>query len=377
MKNTKTKYILAGIFAIALVSLPAILYLSNKQQEIRSRASASTMLYFTPQASSSSPLQVNIGDPIKFDVTINPGTNLPSVVTLDIHFDPSKIQATPTSFLVNASAFSTTLEGPILTNGNLNISLSIGSDTTKAIQTTTKVGTITFKAIAPTTNEPTAITFGNNTSVLSIGSTDFATGNTLSTTSPAYVKILSPATNSSTKLLLTTYLHGIGASGDNSNPDDSRLSNKSPQHPNRPVYVYVYNTQNQLISSNSGQITYDPAKGNFTGTINIDETIPTGQYTFKIQSPSYLRRLIPGIQTLIPLQKNNLPEITLVTGDIINDNMLNIKDYNILINCYSDLLPAKSCNETTKTLSDLNDDGAVNQVDYNLFLREISVQNGN
>src|SRR5438105_2412614 len=120
MKNTKTKYIVAGIFVIALAILPAILYLSNKQQEIRSRASASTTLYFDPIASSSSPLQVNIGDPIKFDVMINPGTNLPSVVTLDMHFDPSKIKATPTSFLVNSQAFSTTLEGPILTDGNLN-----------------------------------------------------------------------------------------------------------------------------------------------------------------------------------------------------------------------------------------------------------------
>lgn len=307
MKNTKTKYILAGIFAIALVSLPAALYLSNKQQETRSRASASTSLYFIPTASSSSPLQVKIGDPIKFDVMLNPGTNLPSVIKLNIHFDPSKIQATPTSFLVNYSAFSTVLEGPFLTNGDLNISLSIGSDTTKAIQTTTKVGTMTFTAIAPTINAPTAISFGSNMSVLSIGSTDFATENTVSTTSPAYVEILgttitpSPIASRSTTLSLTAYLHSIGNSGDNSNPTDSRLSNKSPQHPNRSVDVYIYNAQNQLVGSNSGNITYDPAKGNFRGIINIDAT-SSAQYTFKIQSPSYLRRLVPGIQTLIPLQ---------------------------------------------------------------------------
>jgi hypothetical protein len=383
MKNSKTKYIIAGMFAIALVSLPAILYLSNKQQEIRSKASASTILYFEPIASPSSPLEVKIGDPIKFDVMINPGTNLPSVVTLNIRFDPTKIQATPTSFLVNSQAFSTTLEGPILTDGNLNISLSIGSDTTKAIQTTTKVGQLTFTAIAPTTNEPTAITFGNNTSVLSVGATDYATENTLSTTSPGHVRIIGPVTptpiaSSSTTLSLTAFLHSIGASGDNSNPNDSRLSNKSPQHPNRPVDIYIYNNQNQLVASNSGKITYDPTKGNFTGTINIDGNIlPQGNYTLKIQSPSYLRRLIPGIQTIIPLQENKLPEVTLVTGDIINDNMLNILDYNILIGCYSDLSPAKSCTDANKILSDLNDDGAVNQVDYNIFLREISVQTGN
>lgn len=387
MKNIKTKHIIIGILAIALIGIPSLLFLSNRQQEIRSKASASTSLYFTPQASSSSPLQVNTGDTIAFDVMINPGTNLPSILKLNINFDPSKVQANSTSFLVNQAAFPTTLEGPFATNGAVSISLSIGSDTTKAIQTTTKVGTITLKAIAPTLDTPTIISFGNNSSVLSIGSGDSATENTLSTTTPAYIDITGNAiitpsitTNSqstTTTLLITASLHSIGSSGDNSNPTNSQLSNKAPLHPNRNIDIYIYNDQNQLITSNSGQITYDSTKGNFTGAIKIDGTIPEGQYTYKIQSPTYLRRLVPGIQTLKPLQENILPETTLVTGDIVSDNMINIKDYNILTNCYSDLLPAKSCTETEKTNADLNDDGSVNQVDYNLFLREISVQTGN
>jgi hypothetical protein len=48
----------------------------------------------------------------------------------------------------------------------------------------------------------------------------------------------------------------------------------------------------------------------------------------------------------------------------------------LLIGCYSDFSPAKSCTSANKLLTDLNDDGNVNQTDYNLFLREISVQNG-
>ena len=62
--------------------------------------------------------------------------------------------------------------------------------------------------------------------------------------------------------------------------------------------------------------------------------------------------------------------------NINNDNKLDILDYNTLIGCYSDLAAATSCNYTQKTASDLNDDGTVNQFDYNLFLRETAIQPG-
>jgi hypothetical protein len=55
--------------------------------------------------------------------------------------------------------------------------------------------------------------------------------------------------------------------------------------------------------------------------------------------------------------------------------MVNALDYNTIIECFSDLL-SKTCNDKTRLVADLNDDDKVNQVDYNLLLREISVQNG-
>jgi hypothetical protein len=57
--------------------------------------------------------------------------------------------------------------------------------------------------------------------------------------------------------------------------------------------------------------------------------------------------------------------------------LLNILDYNLLLNGYSELLPAKGpCNGLQKMAADLNDDGAVNQFDYKLFLRVINNQGG-
>lgn len=381
--NNKTKYFIAGFFLIALIGLPVILSFTQKKQELRSRASASTSLYFTPSASASSPLVANVGDTFSFDIMLNPGTNLPSVLKLDIQYDPTKLQAGPTSFLANSEAFPVTLEGPVASDGSIKISLSIGSDSTKAIQTITKVGKITLFALNPTGGTPTPITFGTNTLALSVGSTDYANENVLSTTDSAYVLIQNPVTDTptpaptgQTSFNISTYLHGIGSSGDNSNPTDSRLSNKAPQHLQRNASVYIYNAQNQLISTSSGIINYASESGNFLGKIDVNSIIPQGVYTVKIKSSNHLMRLVAGIQAINPDQINTLPAVTLTAGDIVEDNMLNILDYNLLINCYSDLQPAKACTDTEKVSSDINDDNAVNQVDYNLFLREISVQSG-
>lgn len=88
-------------------------------------------------------------------------------------------------------------------------------------------------------------------------------------------------------------------------------------------------------------------------------------------------RLLPGIQSINAGQNNKLSDAILVAGDVVSDNKLNILDYNILIGCYSDLAPATACNDIQKkNSSDLNDDGAVNQFDYNLFIREIATQPG-
>ncbi len=376
----KTRFIIIGIFLVALAGLPALIYLTRQTQDPRTKAAPSTTLYFTPAASASAPIQAQTGETITVDVWINPGQNLASVIKLDLNFDPLKLQASPTSFLTNHIAFPAALEAPLLTPGNLRLSISTGSDPTKAISTPTKIGTLSLNALEQTGDTPASIFFGTNTLVLSIGPTDSANENVLASTQPVYINIAPPVTptgtQSKTALSITAFLHGIGASGDNANPTNSSLSNKSPQHPQKTASVFIYNHLNQLVSTSSGTITYDPAQGNFKGTIILENEIPNAVYTLKIKTPIHLRRLVPGILTLTPNQTNTIPRITLVTGDIKTDNALNILDYTILIDCYSDIQPAKSCTDTNKLLADLNDDGFVNQVDYNLFLREITVQNG-
>lgn len=182
-----------------------------------------------------------------------------------------------------------------------------------------------------------------------------------------------------TTLSLTVLLDGIGNRGDNTNPDLSSLSNKDPLHPIIETDVQVFNASNQLVSSGAGVVRYNSAGGNYKGDLSVpSSTLSQGSYTIKVKARRYLRKLVPGIQTIIPDKANQITPVALVAGDVNNDNKLNILDYNLLLDCYSDLSVAANCaSEEKKIVADVNDDGFVNQVDYNLFLREISTQPGN
>ena len=440
--------LLIGSLLVILAAIPVSLLLTQEPQDTRTRATASTTLTYAPNTTSSAPLQKNVGDPVAVDIIVNPGSNLPSLVRLEMAYDTTKFQLASSPFTVNTAAFPTTIEGPVILEGRVLISLSIGSDATKAIQTSTKVGTLNLIAKAPTTSSPTQVSFGTRSQVLSLAKNDEATENVLATTQPSYITIASPASPTtiavtsptvvpstiptttplptatiiptptptrtptqaptvtrvpsavpsmtpvatlnptqtpiptptvnpqSTSIAVNVLIHGIGSSGDNANPLASDMSNKTPQHPSRNVTVSVYDDQNQLFTTKSGLITYDTVSGSFKGVVDLGNTLQNGDYTVRVKEDTHLRRLVPGIQQLAAATVNTLPAIEVIAGDVNKDNTLNILDYNLLVGCYSDLLPAISCTEANKILTDLNDNGAVNQFDYNLFLREITVQSG-
>jgi uncharacterized protein YegL len=194
---------------------------------------------------------------------------------------------------------------------------------------------------------------------------------------PTYVPTSYP-TQGLTSFTLTAFQHGIGSSGDNSNPASS-FSNKNPQHKLVDAEMQLFDVNNTMLGQGTGKITYDEQSGNYTGTITITPNqFTTGKYTLKVKTDRHLRKLMSGIQTIVAGQRNTtLPAVTLVAGDIDNSNSLNILDYNLLLDCYSDLASASNCSDPNKkTASDINDDGGVNQIDYNLFLREIATQPG-
>ncbi len=443
--STRQKLLFGGI-VLVLVLLPLILFSVRKKQEPRSRASASTTLFFAPTSSTSTPMQTTTGSNLSVDLMVNPGNNNVSLIKLEIDYDPSKFSLNQSNaFTVNSLSFPQIVEGPFYSSGKVQVVLSIGSDTSKVITTTTKVGTLTLAATTDTANTTTSVTIGSNTSILSTAASDSPSENVLSSTQPAIVMIASGttptstppvtptptsiviATNTPTPLPITTplptptltstprptatptptlsptptftptptvtpfptatpvpnstllsfnvYLHGLGNSGDNANPNASS-SNKNPLHPQRTLNVFVYDNNDSLVSQTAGLINYDSTNGYFSGTVNLGTSFVSGSYIIRVKSDGYLRRQISGIPNIIAGSNNHLTPLTLVAGDFDGDNKITILDYNMLIGCYSDLTPATNCNAQNQILTDISDDGAVNQFDYNLFLREVSVQNG-
>ena len=191
MRFSGKKIFLGGFIAVLLVGIPLTVYLLQQQQEVRSHAEKSTNISFAPDSTQTTPLQKNVGDVIPLDITINPGKNLVSFVKLEIQYDPDKLATdSANSFVANNVVFPSILEGPIYSPGKISVTLSVGPDPTKAIQTTVKAGTLTLKAIANTpAGTPTVVTYGAATQVLSLGSNDQASENVLSSPIPAYINI--------------------------------------------------------------------------------------------------------------------------------------------------------------------------------------------
>jgi hypothetical protein len=170
-------------------------------------------------------------------------------------------------------------------------------------------------------------------------------------------------------------LHGIGFGGDNTNA--SIAGNLNPQRNERDLIVYLEDSSGNSISAGVGQVIYSSSSGVFTGNISLSDTVSSGNYLLKIKSDQYLRKQIGGIVSVVKGESAKVPEFSLITGDVDNNNKVDINDYNLLIDCYSDLLPARNCNDDNKKLmADLSDDGYVNADDYNLFIRELSVASG-
>lgn len=416
---TRKKLAIFGFAVIMFLAIPLTIFTLQRPQDTRSRASGSAKLNFIPTSSTTAPLQKNVGETIPLDIMVDPGTHAVTFVRFQVKYDPTKLEVSSSDpFTLNQAAFPSKIEGPVVgSGGTVAESVSVGSDPTKAITKVTKVGTLNFKAIGPTGNTPTTITYTTITQVLSSGTNDQAAENVLSTTATASIIVtgnaltptvtgtasitpggptvtkgptVTPAPTANTTILkFNLLLHGVGAAGDNPNPAGNSLSNKNPLHPQRNIKVEIYGTDNQLATSASGSLLYNAGSGAFTGTVDLGPSFQEGSYSLKVKTDRYLRKLVPGIQTIKNLAENDVQQTDLVAGDVNSDNLLNILDYNALLDCgYGELnpLPMEDANSLFNSTPcqnhipavnvDIEDNGIINSADYNLFLRELSVQNG-
>ena len=187
-----------------------------------------------------------------------------------------------------------------------------------------------------------------------------------------------------TMLAFSVGMDAIGSAGDNVNPNPSS-SNQTPGHTTRNLAVQIYDSNNSQVFAQVGSINYNSGQGIFTGTVDLGANFANGNYTVKVKSDGHLKKLIPGIQNISSAltQPIQMLRVNLVAGDVDSNNALNINDYNILLSCVTSPYIANIdnhalCNTNSSyiQLSDLEDNGVVNEFDYNLFLREYAVQSG-
>ena len=187
-----------------------------------------------------------------------------------------------------------------------------------------------------------------------------------------------------TYIAFTIGMDAVGSAGDNVNPNPSS-SNQNPANTTRNLAVQILNSNNNQVFAQVGSISYNSGPGVFKDTVDLGANFASGNYLVLVKSDGHLRRRIPGIQNLTSAlpQPIQLQRVNLVTGDVDNNNVLNINDYNILLSCVTDPDVANIdnhalCNSNANyvKLSDLEDNNVVNKFDYNLFLREYAVQSG-
>jgi hypothetical protein len=140
--------------------------------------------------------------------------------------------------------------------------------------------------------------------------------------------------------------------------------NNHPLHPIRSAAIQIRNGSNQNVFTTTTNVTYSSSTGLYSGSVTF--TLPTGSYLFLAKLSNTLNKQASNFfqaggtvtePTLLPL-----------SGDVDGNNTIDIQDYNDLMSCYG----AKYASCAYKVSADLNDDGSVGGVDYNIIMRSFS-----
>lgn len=215
----------------------------------------------------------------------------------------------------------------------------------------------TFKLIVPTgytlttNNNPYDGEISSNTLTVAWGLASTATASLTPSVSPT-------STTANMTLNMTVTLPGIGGtvSGNNTNPTRTV----------RTGTVRIYNTNNEEVKNTTTNFNYE--NGSYKAAVPVDG-VAAGTYYIKVKMDNTLLTQLPGVLQL-KSGANTLTSVSLIPGDLDQDNVLNMADHSVFVSCYGE----KSCAE--KTLADFNDDGKVDGKDYNILIRSFAIRSG-
>lgn len=161
------------------------------------------------------------------------------------------------------------------------------------------------------------------------------------------------------QLSVKVKIQGIGKNG-----------NETPKNRSRKIIASTYDTANKLVTQGTAFLTYD-GSDYFVGNIQLGR-MTQGIYFVRLNGEGTLSTLVkPEFRLLKATEINELPPVTLVQGDITNDNILSLADFNAALSCFQN----KRCD--SQEIIDFNDDGTTDVTDYNLLLKSFTTLQGN
>lgn len=174
-----------------------------------------------------------------------------------------------------------------------------------------------------------------------------------------------------TSLSLNLKLGAIGGTGENADPKtktkDVRVC----------IYALTADPTNDATActnaalTKTGTLSFGTNGRYSSATFDIGSTLPTGQYQVFVKSGKYLRKRVAGTPTITAGAVNQIPQTSLIQGDINNDNSVDIRDYNALLACFDKNADTEACKA-----ADVDDSGKVDGVDYKFFIESLSVKEG-
>lgn len=182
-------------------------------------------------------------------------------------------------------------------------------------------------------------------------------------------------------IMLRFKIPGIGEPG----------GNTSPRNVSRVVRLYFFdpdsNTDDDTVKPigsvvGSADFDSDPNSATFGSFINsnidLGDKIPDGRYQIAFKMDQALSKLIKedskDIGGKIYEIRNSSRPIDIdgqeiIIGDIYpdakGDNVMDINDYNALVSCFGTKAESETCKDNKA--ADLNDDGRINGIDYNVM----------
>lgn len=148
-------------------------------------------------------------------------------------------------------------------------------------------------------------------------------------------------------------------------------SNPNPVHRDIPLDVRVSEITATGEQNYHGNLSYNRTTGKFTASVDAGNLV-TGIYNIRVRIDKNLVKLLPN-QSITQGIVNRMPEVSLVSGDVNDDNFIDILDYNLVAYvCFGQ----QASLDPKCVAADLNDDGKVDIIDVNYLFSNIATREG-